>query len=1692
MINPETDEHEVLLPDVMDRLTAESPDLVQHLRGESYLSRRHRLLYVSTPKAACTTLKWWFASLEGYAQSIHEATDSNQSDPELAIHDLSLRMAPHVTGLGLEDLKEPLVSEQYFRFAVVRNPYKRVFSAWQSKLLLREPLQAAPYADSAFFHYPVNNASDITEAFEAFLEHLAANEAPSFWDHHWTPQFNILRPDLIDYSVIAKIEQPSELSAPIMKWIGQYATDPFGVRRANESLIPYLPEFLTDRSAELVARLYSADFDSFGYDRKPPVGHDSFSPEQMHLALQAIALIRARHHQLGERDARIATLSKALSVGQVEITNLQHSGEALGEQIASLNLAINRQSSEIARMVCVGEQREHQVAQLVGQVVALSAAAERRTNDLANLANSIAERDAAIAHLTNEAATRLIAKDSEIRVLQRSLLQMRQSISGQLTLPINIAALRRLLRKKTDTNNLPNDPIQSGLERIFRSSTRKIQASSLFDAEFYRSAYPDLRDSDRDLATHYLIHGWREHRNPSALFNTAQYLADNQDVEAAGINPLIHYLKHGRREGRQLTPAPTPVAVAHSPIASAECEAGSSVVELNPVYRTLSDEELETEITAIRASGMFDTSFYVSMYSDLGLTQDLAIRHYCEHGWQEGRNPSDEFDTRFYLGAYSDIRNSGLNPFWHYVTAGQVEQRNALSDYSPQYENDARFGKIDTSIQLLAFYTVPDWSRVRGARPVFKGHDCPLLPGEELGYYESADPQVLARHAAMARSHGLAGFYFKIDDGDTGNNSAVETLLAHNEIDIAFCIQIDLPSGHLNPAVTDHLAKAFRDPRQIHVESRPVLLVDIAAGLDAKIPIALDILLQNLKKAQLSAPFIIGRVDNAVELKKLPKWLDAVTDLPQRWTAAETAPFVPVKRNGVETVPYSVVAANGVMRAQGCANAKVAIYHSVALARDTTSQTGEPRVVYTRFQKNDYRRWLDAAMQSAATLHTPDRRFVFLNAWNDWNEGLCLEPEKKGGFNRLNETSRSLLGLGSDIYMPKVSVVVPNYNHGAYLRRRLDSIYGQTYKNMEVIILDDCSSDDSRTVIEEYQKEYADLTRVIVNEKNSGSAFRQWARGIEAASGEVVWIAESDDFCDEHFLRTLVDCLADESVMLAYGASVFVDREEVPMDNDFWSYLEDLVLDDKWRKPYVATAHDEVRTALGIKNTIPNASGAIFRRPLDMPLLNDETWLSMRVAGDWVFYLHVLRGGKIAFDPKAINFFRRYEGSTAEVTYKKDSFYKEVGFASRTVAALYDVPWKVLERCRDGYAAVYQRLIGRSADEFDSWYNYRAVVEARQSRLPNIMVSTMGFFPGGAEILPIRMANEFKRQGHSVLLLSSNLNPRQDGVRRMLRNDVPVVETADVAETEEIISSFGIEALNTHQWHIQKYPLEKPEVFDRLNAHVASLHGMIEHGEAFAVTEAQLAAADQKVTTWVYTADKNLAPFIELGLYHEGSPRFIKMPNGMQPPKIVPIRRAEINIPEDAFVLCCVSRAIPDKGWAEAIDAVSMARQISGLDIQLILVGNGQVYDEYCRVGVPDFVRLAGFSENSVGYYAAADMGIMLTKFKSESFPLTIVDCLFAGKPYIATDVGEIRNMLSNGDEVAGAVLELNDWEVPVQETANIIVKFASRAEDYLDAKDRVSEIVQRYRIDVVAAQYVELFAAGRDGGRLGDRIGTN
>src|SRR5262249_25622929 len=157
-------------------------------------------------------------------------------------------------------------------------------------------------------------------------------------------------------------------------------------------------------------------------------------------------------------------------------------------------------------------------------------------------------------------------------------------------------------------------------------------------------------------------------------------------------------------------------------------------------------------------------------------------------------------------------------------------------------------------------------------------------------------------------------------------------------------------------------------------------------------------------------------------------------------------------------------------------------------------------------------------------------------------------------------------------------------------------------------------------------------TITYFNTANSGGVFHQWKKGLQMAAGELIWIAESDDYCSLNFLEELVKYFVNQAVMLAFCRTDFItDAKRI------WTieeYLSDLNLNCR-TSSFIRPAHWLVNNAWGIKNIVPNVSSALFRNPGPINLLDDKEWLSLKLCGDWIFYLSIIQGGLVAFNPHA-------------------------------------------------------------------------------------------------------------------------------------------------------------------------------------------------------------------------------------------------------------------------------------------------------------------------------------------------------------------------------------------------------------------------------------------------------------------------
>lgn len=241
--------------------------------------------------------------------------------------------------------------------------------------------------------------------------------------------------------------------------------------------------------------------------------------------------------------------------------------------------------------------------------------------------------------------------------------------------------------------------------------------------------------------------------------------------------------------------------------------------------------------------------------------------------------------------------------------------------------------------------------------------------------------------------------------------------------------------------------------------------------------------------------------------------------------------------------------------------------------------------------------------------------------------------------------------------MPKVSVVVPNYNHAPYLKQRLDSIFNQTFQNFEVILLDDCSTDNSVEILSEYAKN-PKVSHFIINEKNSGSTFKQWQKGIELSKGEYIWIAESDDWADDRFLETLYNVLKEnQDCSMTYCQSFQTNEQgKVLSTMEYWT--NDLK-PKLWKASFKIQGSELIKYIL-IKNIIPNVSAVLFKKS-SLKALPKEIF-GLTLTGDKLLYVSILKNTSICFINKSLNYFRTQTSSVRNKTKKANLIFENYVF----------------------------------------------------------------------------------------------------------------------------------------------------------------------------------------------------------------------------------------------------------------------------------------------------------------------------------------------------------------------------------------------------------------------------------------------
>ncbi len=863
--------------------------------------------------------------------------------------------------------------------------------------------------------------------------------------------------------------------------------------------------------------------------------------------------------------------------------------------------------------------------------------------------------------------------------------------------------------------------------------------SPIFDTGWYLTAYPDVARSDINPLWHFLSQGHREEHSikgtqtqtfqaqeavtplkvaesthsvetladVTPLFDEQWYTRMYQDVAQSGIKPLTHYLTVGWREGRR----PNPI---------------------------------------------FDPKWYFQTYPEVALAGIEPLTYYLTVGWKKGHNPSEDFDADSYLQTYPDLAKAGVQPLIHYLAAGKREGRQikrpevAKSLTLREYQKNSRLTHISSGetvlvlgqdayragsqilllslIEWLVYHTTLTVRLVlmRGG-PLLADYqqlcDTLVLSGSAVGNEDSwgaimrdfAGPNVatvyvnsvasvdMIQAAASLKKPILWHIHelklnierYCSDGLLLATLPQIAHIIACSDA-VASCLRDDYGvSSELITTVTSFIYPTIPDEYRVRQlrqrlkldDNTLVILgcgsVEWRKGSDLFVQVAAELRSRQIDGFQfiwIGLAEIAEMESRVEEIRKLgvenyvtflgqqadPSIYFGLANIFALTSREDPFPLVALEA-GFHGLPIVCFAESGgmptVINEAGAEMGFVVPYEDIKAMADR---------IQLLLSDPGLRKWLGEQ----------GRKKVLAQYTAEMKVPAILEVIREVASIR-----------------PKVSVIVPAYNHASFLKQRIESILNQTFRDFEIILLDDASSDDTAHILAEYSG-HSGVTSVT-NSENSGAPFPQWQKGLDLARADLIWIAEDDDFCEPTHLESLLPYFSDPDVKLAYCQTIVVGKHDEALydcihDTDEFSI-------NRWQHSYVAEGEVEANYCLAVRNTIPNVSAVVFRRFDYSEWV--KGWRTANLAGDWAFYLYAIHDGKLAYHPEKLNYHRQHEDTATHQTKFNEKRFLEIVQVQSIATNLYQLSDKCRVAMKDLAFQIWQQVFAdRSYAEFELTY----------------------------------------------------------------------------------------------------------------------------------------------------------------------------------------------------------------------------------------------------------------------------------------------------------------------------------------------------------------------------------------------------
>lgn len=396
-------------------------------------------------------------------------------------------------------------------------------------------------------------------------------------------------------------------------------------------------------------------------------------------------------------------------------------------------------------------------------------------------------------------------------------------------------------------------------------------------------------------------------------------------------------------------------------------------------------------------------------------------------------------------------KGDSIHDFRHYEAQQDYSDLQRHSDikvltyYLPQFhpiaENDEWHGKGFT-----------EWTKVKAANPLFQGHYQQHIPHPDIGYYILDDPEVFRIQSRMMKKAGVYGqiFYHYWFSGRMILEKPAQMLLNNKDINMpfSFCWANEnwtrrwdgnednvLLKQEYSPQdareFIRYLIPFFQDPRYIKIEGRPLLFIYRPASMPSPQDY-IQIWAEECRAAGLMPPWVAAVLTRGAVDPRDYNMEAGVERVLHDWTGGDV-PDVSSELRAYEPLQGSVLPYDQVADYYAEKNnpAEFPLFRSLVPIWDNTPRYGLQAYLVHEATPVKFQEWLEKTIRQTRESLPDDRRFILVNAWNEWAEGAHLEPDTRFGYAFLNSVGRAL----SDI--SPVSELNPDQTVPAGLRLHL-------------------------------------------------------------------------------------------------------------------------------------------------------------------------------------------------------------------------------------------------------------------------------------------------------------------------------------------------------------------------------------------------------------------------------------------------------------------------------------------------------------------------------------------------------------------------------------------------------------------------------------------------------------------------------